>query len=132
MSWVMRCVRDGGIAATAAVVALGANAQPAATPAAAQQPIVVQGFECRSDDPAWRLDANRASAQFDLTTAKGKARSGVPGALQPLAQAPQLVVWRGDTTHLPRETMVVTVREEACRGTATQPRGAVGEGPVKR
>ncbi|MEO8754107.1 MAG: hypothetical protein ABI624_15670 [Casimicrobiaceae bacterium] len=118
-----------------------AVAQPVATPAAppvtvpaptplvttqvpttlptALLPVVVQGFECRSDDPGWRLDANRTSAQFDLTTSKGRREVVFRGALQPLTQTPQLVVWRGDSTHLPRETLVVTVREEACRGTAT-------------
>lgn len=59
MSWVMRCVRDGGFAVGAAVLA---------TLAAAQQVAVVQGFECRSDDPGWRLDANRSAAQFDTLT----------------------------------------------------------------
>lgn len=110
MSWVMRCVRDGGFAVGAVVLA---------SLAAAQQVAVVQGFECRGDDPTFRLDANRASAQFDWATAKGKREVVFRGALQPLASAPpQLVVWRGDSTHLPRETLVVTLREETCR-TAT-------------
>jgi len=111
MSWVTRCMRDGGFAVGAAVLA---------TAAVAQQAAVVQGFECRSDDPNWKLDASRASAQFVLTTAKGKREVVFRGALQPLAYAPSpLIVWRGDTTHLPRETLVVTLREEACQGAAT-------------
>jgi hypothetical protein len=111
MSWVTRCLRGGGFAAGVAVLA---------TAAVAQQVAVVQGFECGSDDPSFRLDANRVSAQFDLTTAKGKREVVFRGALQPLASAPpQLIVWRGDSTHLPRETLVVTLREEACRNSAT-------------
>ena len=111
MSWVMRCVRDGGFAVGAAVLA---------TLAVGQQVAVVQGFECRGDDPSFRLDANRASAQFALVGPKGKREVVFRGALQPLVYAPpQLVVWRGDTTHLPRETLVVTLREEACGGAAT-------------
>jgi hypothetical protein len=111
MSWVMRCVRDGGFAIGAAVLA---------SLAAGQQVAVVQGFECRSDDSSWRLEANRATAQFALATAKGKREVVFRGALQPLVNAPtQLVAWRGDTTHLPRETLVVTLREEACPGPAT-------------
>lgn len=103
-------MRDGGFAVGAAVLA---------SAAVAQQVAVVQGFECRSDDPNWRLDANRTSAQFALTTAKGKREVVFNGALQPLVHAPpQVVVWRGDTTHLPRETLVATLREEAC-GAAT-------------
>lgn len=109
MSWVMRYVRDGGFAVGAAVLT---------TLAAAQQVAIVQGFECRGDDPTFRLDANRTSAQFDWATAKGKREVVFRGALQPLAP-PQMVVWRGDSTHLPRETLVVTLREEACQGTAT-------------
>ena len=54
------------------------------------------------------------------STAKGKREVVFRGALQPLVYAPpQLVVWRGDSTHLPRETLVVTLREEACGGAAT-------------
>ena len=30
---------------------------------------------------------------------------------------PAAVVWRGDSTHLPRETLVVSMREESCRST---------------
>ena len=111
MSWIVRWVRDGGFAVGAAVLA---------TAAAAQQVAVVQGFECRSDDASFRLDANRASAQFALTTAKGKREVVFRGTLQPLASAPPpFIVWRGDSTHLPRETLVVTLREEACGGAAT-------------
>lgn len=111
MPWVKRFVRDGGLAVGAAMLA---------TLAVGQQVAVVQGFECRSDDPNWRLDANRTSAQFALVTAKGKREVVFRGALQPLVYAPpQLVVWRGDSTHLPRETLVATLREETCGGKAT-------------
>jgi hypothetical protein len=106
----MRCVRDGGFAVGAAMLAAAA---------VAQQVAVVQGFDCRSDDPNWRLDASRASAQFVLTTAKGKREVVFRGALQPLASVAPVIVWRGDSTHLPRETLVATLREEACSSAAT-------------
>jgi hypothetical protein len=40
---------------------------------------------------------------------------GAPQAFMYLT--PAAVVWRGDSTHLPRETLVVALREEACRST---------------
>src|SRR5207237_6364354 len=41
------------------------------------------------------------------------------GSMQALsAGAPATLVWRGDSTHLPRETLVVTAREEACAQSA--------------
>lgn len=78
------------------------------------QPIVVQGLECRSDEPAWRLDASRSSAQFS-TTVPRKREVVFRGSLQALPGEPALLVWRGDTTHLPRETVVLVAREEACQ-----------------
>ena len=86
--------------------------------AAAQQAVVVQTLECRGDDPGWKLDANRASALYSASGAKGKREVVFRGSLQALPNlTPPLVVWRGDSTHLPRETLVVMLREEACRAT---------------
>jgi hypothetical protein len=96
----------------AAMLAAGAMA------AAAQQPVVVQSLECRGDEPAWKIDATRSTANYTTLGPKGKREVVFRGSLQPLAfLAPPAIVWRGDSTHLPRETLVVTLREEACRST---------------
>ncbi len=101
-----------------ALIAVAAAAGAAASLAPAQQPIVVQALECRGDEPSWRLDASRTSAVHTTLTAKGKREVVFRGTLQPLAfLAPPGLVWRGDSTHLPRETLVATVREETCRST---------------
>ena len=94
------------------VAALSAAAGALAAPA---QPIVVQAVECRSDDASWRLDASRATAQFTAVAPK-KREVVFRGMLQTLS--PAALVWRGDSTHLPRETLVLTAREEACKPAA--------------
>lgn len=81
--------------------------------AAPQQPIVVQGLACQADDGAWRLDATRTTGQFSATTPR-KREVVFRGALQTLS-APTAIVWRGDSTHLPKETLVLTARDEACK-----------------
>ncbi len=78
------------------------------------QPIVVQGLDCRGDDATWRLDATTATAHY-AASAPRKRDVVFRGGLQTLAGPPATVVWRGDTTHLPRETVVLAAREEACR-----------------
>jgi hypothetical protein len=84
----------------------------------AQQPIVVQALDCRGEEPGWRLDATRAAATHTTLSPKGKREVVFRGSLQALSfLTPPVVVWRGDSTHLPRETLVATVREEACRST---------------
>ena len=90
---------------------LAATLLAAGSLAAGAQPLVVQGLDCRGDDSAWRIDATRTAAQFS-TTVPRKREVVFRGALQSL---PGTVVWRGDTTHLPRETAVIAAREEACR-----------------
>ncbi len=80
----------------------------------AAQPLVVQGLDCRGDDAAWRLDATRTTAQY-ATTVPRKREVVFRGGLQALQATPAMMVWRGDTTHLPRETLVLAVRENACR-----------------
>jgi hypothetical protein len=67
------------------------------------QPLVVQGLDCRGDDSAWRVDATRTNAQIS-TTVPRKREVVFRGSLQSL---PGTVVWRGDTTHLPRDTVVL-------------------------
>ncbi len=94
-------------AASAAVLAV-------APLAAAAQPIVVQALDCRGDDGTWRFDASRTAAQYATTTPR-KRDVVFRGSLQTLPGTPPLVVWRGDTTHLPRDTAVLAAREESCR-----------------
>lgn len=98
--------------------ALAVAAFAVATTAQAQQPIVVQALECRGDEPSWRLDAGRTSAVYSSLTARGKREVVFRGSVQTLGfLIPPVTIWRGDSTHLPRETLVATVREEACRST---------------
>ena len=90
----------------------------AASLAAAQPATVVQGMECRGDEPAWRLDAKTTSAVYSSIGPRGKREVVFRGSLQSISfLTPPVVVWRGDSTHLPRETLVVSLREEACPST---------------
>jgi hypothetical protein len=98
--------------AAAAALALASAGALAAPPA---QPIVIQGLDCRNDEASWRLDANRASAVF-TTTAPRKREVIFRGSMQTLGASS--VIWRGDSTHLPRETLVLTAHEEACKAQA--------------
>jgi len=102
-------VRDGLAALCMSIAAASAIA------AEPQQGIVLQGIDCRGDDPAWRLDAARTTASFTATVPR-KREVVFRGSLQAIASptAP-ILVWRGDTTHLPRETVVLTAREAACK-----------------
>src|ERR1700750_1225169 len=79
-----------------------------ATASPPSQPIVVQGLDCRGEEGGgWRLDANRQAAQ--LTTQTPRRREIIfRGSMQQLGfVAPSTVVWRGDSTHLPKETLVL-------------------------
>jgi uncharacterized membrane protein len=90
----------------------------AASVAAAQAPMVVQEFQCRGEEPFWGLAGTRVSAVYSTPGPKGKREVVFRGALQTLSfLAPPVLVWRGDSTHLPKDTLVVTLREEACRST---------------
>jgi uncharacterized membrane protein len=83
-----------------------------------EQAVVVQGALCRGEEPFWQLEASRTTAVLNRLATKGNREvifHGTPQAFMFLA--PAAVVWRGDSTHLPRETLVVTMREEACRST---------------
>jgi len=84
----------------------------------AQQVVVVQGALCRGEEPFWQLEASRTTAVFNRLATKGNREvifHGAPQAFMYLT--PAGVVWRGDSTHLPRETLVVALREEVCRST---------------
>jgi len=90
----------------------------AASAAPAQQVAVVQGIQCRGEEPFWQVDANRTAATFNRLAAKGTREVIFRGAPQSLSYLkPMALVWRGDSTHLPRETLVIALREEACRST---------------
>jgi uncharacterized membrane protein len=100
--------------------ALALLASLAAAPIGAQQSVVVQGALCRGEEPFWQLEASRTTAVFNRLATKPNREvifRGAPQAFMYLA--PAAVVWRGDSTHLPKETLVVTLREEACRSTTT-------------
>jgi hypothetical protein len=94
------------------VVAVLAIAAPAALAAAPAQPIVLQGLDCRADEAGWRIDAGRSTAVFSTLTPR-KREVVFRGSLQTISTS--AMVWRGDSTHLPRETMVLVAREEACK-----------------
>jgi hypothetical protein len=105
--------------------AAGVAATCIACGALAQQPVVVQSLTCVGEEPFWRLDANRTTGTYTALAAKGKREVVFRGSLQSLSfPSPPVMVWRGDSTHLPRETLVATLREEACRST-------MAEGPPK-
>jgi hypothetical protein len=94
----------------AAVAVLGlAGAGALAAPP--KQPIVLQGLDCRGVEAPWRLDASRTSAVFSTTTPR-KREVVFRGGMQ--AVGPSSIVWRGDSTHLPKETAVLTAHEQAC------------------
>jgi hypothetical protein len=98
-----------GRRAAAAALALAGAGALAASPA---QPIVLQGLDCRGDEAPWRLEANRTSAVFS-TTIPRKREVVFRGGMQTLGASS--VVWRGDSTHLPKETVVLTAHEQACK-----------------
>jgi len=84
----------------------------------AQQAVVVQGALCRGEEPFWQLEASRTTAVLNRLAAKPNREVMFRGAPQAFMYlTPAAVVWRGDTTHLPKETLVITMREEACRST---------------
>jgi uncharacterized membrane protein len=105
---VFRC-----ISRCAAALAAGA-----ASLALAQAPLVLQDFQCRGEEPFWGLAGTRVTAVYSTPGPKGKRAvvfRGAPQTLPPLA--PRVIVWRGESTHLPKDTLVVTLHEESCRST---------------
>ena len=96
-------------------VAMASIAWLAATAAFAQQVVVVQGALCRGEEPFWQLEASRTTAVLNRFATKGKEVifRGAPQTFMYLT--PAAVVWRGDSTHLPKETLVLSLREESCR-----------------
>jgi uncharacterized membrane protein len=85
---------------------------------AQQQPLVAQGLDCRGEEPFWNVEANRTSARYSSLGPRGKREVVFRGSLQTLSfLSPPVTVWRGDSTHLPKETLVLSLREESCSST---------------
>ena len=107
-----------GMARIGTGIALAFIALFAATAASAQQAVVVQGALCRGEEPFWQLEASRTTAVLNRLPIKGKGEVVFRGAPQAFMNlTPAAIVWRGDSTHLPKETLVIALREEACRST---------------
>lgn len=101
----------------AAVLASDVRAQ-----APAQPPIVAQQVSCRGEEPFWQLDANRTTGVLQRTGGRARQVVEFRGELAaPGSVAPASVVWRGNSTHLPNDTLVAVLREEACKPTAADP-----------
>ena len=109
-----------------ALVALAfAIAVPLAAPSArAQQhappplPVVPLELTCRGEEPFWSFEAGRTSGRLNRLGGKKRQVVEFRGSLQSLGfLAPKALVWRGDSTQLPAETLVATLREESCSST---------------
>jgi hypothetical protein len=97
--------------------ALALLAAFAASPAVAQAPQVAIPLEiaCRGDAPYWQLDAGRSAGTLKRTGGKAKQQLELRGELTTVdGVAPPALVWRGSSTHLPAEVVVLTARELAC------------------
>jgi len=97
--------------------ALALLAAFAASPAAAQAPQVAIPLEiaCRGDAPYWQLDAGRATGTLKRAGGQAKQQLELRGELSSIdGVAPPALVWRGSSTHLPAEVVVVAAREIAC------------------
>ncbi len=106
----MRHVRLRTCLAAAALAAAGA--------AFAQVPPPAPEIQCRGEEPFWGLAGTRTSAVYSTPGPKGRREVVFRGALFTVtgATAPTLV-WRGESTHLPKDTLVLNLREETCRST---------------
>jgi uncharacterized membrane protein len=105
-------------AAILAAASLAAAAAFAQAPAPAAPPVIPQQVSCVGEEPFWAFDANRTTG--DLHRPGGKARQTVEFRGELLAipfLAPKALVWRGNSTRLPAETLVATLREESCSST---------------
>lgn len=111
----MTTSRTAALAAPLALAALAAGPAPAQSPS---MPVVPQQVTCRGEEPFWRLDANKTNALLTRPLGKGPKEVVFRGELSHIGfLAPQAIVWRGQSTHLPAETLVATLREESCRST---------------
>jgi uncharacterized membrane protein len=95
----------------------------AATAALAQAPAppqvaIPQQITCLGEEPFWRLDANRATGNLQRLGGRTRQAVELRGELAAISfLTPRALVWRGNSTRLPSETVVATLREEACGST---------------
>ena len=88
----------------------------AALAQATAQVAVPQQIACRGEQPYWQLDAGRATGTLKRTGGRSKQQLELRGELSLLEDfAPKALVWRGSSTQLPAEVVVLTARELACR-----------------
>ena len=98
------------------VAAIFASAALAQGPAPAPQVAIPQQISCIGEEPFWRLDANRTTGNLQRLGGKARQTVELRGELAAISfLAPRALVWRGNSTRLPGETIVATLREEACR-----------------
>src|SRR5690348_15227936 len=101
--------------APALVVSLVASVASATVAEQAPQPAVPQQLACRGEAPFWQLDAGRTTGTLKRDGGKAKQQLELRGELTPVeGVAPPALVWRGGSTHLPAEVIVVAAREIAC------------------
>jgi uncharacterized membrane protein len=102
-------------ALVASAFAGGAYAQ---APSPAGQPLITQQVTCGGDEPFWQFDATRTTGVLQRTGGKARQVVEFRGELRRLAAVePPSMVWRGSSTHLPNDTLVAVLREEACKST---------------
>jgi len=98
--------------------ALAATAALAQAPAPPAQAAIPQQITCIGEEPFWRLDANRTTGNLQRIGGKSRQAVELRGEMQAIPfLAPKALVWRGGSTRLPSETVVATLREEACSST---------------
>jgi hypothetical protein len=89
-----------------------------AVDAAAQAPAQVavpQQVVCRGERPYWQLDVTRQTGVLRRAGGKVRQRLDLRGELSAFEDfSPKALVWRGSSTHLPAEVVVMTARELAC------------------
>ena len=105
---------------TATLLAIAASlaAATALAQAPAAQVAIPQQIACIGEEPFWRLDASRTTGNLQRLGGKSRQAVELRGELQALAfLTPKALVWRGNSTRLPGETVVATLREEACSST---------------
>ena len=115
----MRTRNHALLSATTVAILAAAMTVQAQTPAAPPPQIAEpQQFACRGEEPFWQLEANLQSAVLKRMPGKGPKEIVFRGELASMGWLqPRVLVWRGQSTHLPAQTLVATLREESCRST---------------
>lgn len=102
---------------TAALSAI-ATLACAQAPAHPAQPVIAQQMSCRGEEPFWKLDATRTTGVLQRTGGKARQVVEFRGDFAAIGSvAPPSLVWRGNSTHLPNDTVVAVLREEPCKST---------------